>query len=104
MSRITITEEDIRAAGPPRLSDRHPLLSYVFGDMARGFYIVGCLALDLLGPLQVRESVPALSGIAFVPVVAAIGGLVYGQYRLYCRLWPIASRRRILEVVDRETH
>ncbi len=103
MSRITITEEDAKSTGPRRLSNRHPLLSYVFGDMVRGFYVVGCLALDLFGPLQVRESFPTLGGIVFIPVVAAIGGLVYGQYLLYRRLWPAASRRRVLGVVDRET-
>jgi len=103
MSRITITEEDTKGAGPRGLSARHPVLSYVFGDMVRGFYIVGCLALDLFGPLQVRESFPTLGGIVFIPVVAGIGGLVYGQYLLYRRLWPAASRRRVLEVVERET-
>ncbi|HYT01132.1 MAG TPA: hypothetical protein VEO20_10785 [Thermoplasmata archaeon] len=100
MSRVIISEEETS----PLLGDfqrRHPFLTYVFGDMVRGLYWVGCLALDVFVPLQVRLSFPGLD--ALVLPLAALGLIVaiYIEIRIYRRFWPRSGRRRVIEVVEK---
>ncbi len=98
MSRIVIMQDD---EDKPRagFSSNHPLFSYVVGDMARGFYVLGCVGLDLFAPLQIHLSFPALDAFLLPPVFAAVVGLAYAELRLYRRLWP-ASRREVVDVVE----
>jgi hypothetical protein len=98
-NRIVITEVPEVGTANERFESRHPLLAYVFGDMARGFYVVGCLALDLFLPLQGHASFPSLDPILLPSLGALVLALAYLELRLYRRLWP-QSRRRTLEVVE----
>ncbi len=86
-----ITEEVDRpdaALSKGDFTRRHPVASYLFGDMIRGFYVVGCLGLDLFAPVQLRLWFPGKDTLVLPPVVAAILALSYGEWRLYRRLWP----------------
>jgi hypothetical protein len=95
--RIVITEQLPRNARTD-FSYRHPLLAYVFGDVVRAFFIVGCLVLDLFSPLQVHESFPGLDLWLLPPLVAGLGLLSYAEYRAYQWLWPGPRRREIVDV------
>ncbi len=90
-SRVVITEEGAPSGDRPGGSEftrRHPVLSYLFGDMVRGFYVVGCLGLDLFAPVQLRLWFPGQDFLVLPPVIAAVLVLAYGEWRLYRRLWP----------------
>ena len=99
MSRIVITQVDDDQR--PGFSSRHPALSYVFGDMVRGFFVVGCISIDLLAPLQIHLSVPSLDAFLLPPTIAGVVALAYVEFRLYRRWWPASRRRRVLGVVER---
>ena len=79
----------------------HPIVSYLFGDMIRGFYVVGCLGLDLFAPVQVHLWFPGQDVLILPPVVAATVALAYGEWRLYRRLWPGSRGPRVVK--DRRT-
>ncbi len=100
-----ITEEVATpdAAGPSEIdfSRRHPVVSYLFGDMIRGFYVIGCLGLDLFTPAQLRLWFPGQDALVLPPVVAAILVLAYCEWRLYWRLWPGSRGQRVVK--DRRT-
>src|SRR5438093_11565619 len=103
--RVVITEEvDAPEASGPSESAfalRHPVFAYLFGDMIRGFYVVGCLGLDLFAPVQLRLWFPGMDVIVLPPVVAAIPVLAYGGLRLYLRLRPSSRGQRVAK--DRRT-
>ncbi len=85
--------------GGPSFATRHPELAYVFGPTIRAFYVVGCLALDLLAPLQVVELLPGQELLSVPILVAAFAGLAYVEYQAYRRLWPAPrSRREVVAV------
>ena len=90
--RVVITEEidapEASGASESAFTRRHPVVAYLFGDMIRGFYVVGCLGLDLFAPVQLHLWFPGMDVIVLPPVVAAIIVLAYGEWRLYLRLWP----------------
>src|SRR5256712_14129581 len=100
VSRVVITEES-----EPRPDDgfafRHPTVAYVFGDTARGLYVVGCLALDLFTPLQVHLSFPSLALITLPSIGLGVIGICYPEVRLYRRLWPASLRRKLVQFVVR---
>src|SRR5947209_20267268 len=75
----------------------HPIVSYLFGDMIRGFYVVGCLGLDLLAPVQVHLWFPGEDVLIRPPVVAATVALAYVEWGHYRALWPGASRPAVLD-------
>lgn len=95
---ITRESEGPPAKGPPGFVSRHPDLAYVFGPTLRGLYVVGCLALDLMAPLQVVELLPGQELLAVPILVAAFAGLAYLEYRFYRRLWPSARKREVVAV------
>jgi hypothetical protein len=73
-------------------ASRHADLAYVFGPTVRAFFVLGCLAVDLLTPLQVLASRPEDLGV--VPLLfATLTGLVYLEYRLYRRIRPSPRKR-----------
>ena len=67
---------------------RHPIFVYVFEDTAKGFYIVGCLALDLFLPIQLQLMFAGQEAVTLMIAVAMILGLAYGELRFYRRIWP----------------
>ncbi len=77
---------------------RHPDLAYVFGPTVRGLFVVGCLALDLLGPLQVLQLIADQELAALPLLVLAVAGLAYLEYRTYRRLWQHPRRREAVAV------
>lgn len=97
MARVIITEEPDEVKEDSGFAGRHPDLAYVFGDTVRAFYVLGCLALDLLTPLQVLELLPGPPLWAVPLLVASFGFLAYWEYRLYRRLWPPGSKRRLVD-------
>ena len=103
--RVVITEEidapDVNGLSESAFARRHPVVAYLFGDMVRGFYVIGCLGLDLFAPVQLRLWFPGMDVVVLPPVVAAIVVLAYGEWRLYWRLWPGSRGQRV--VVDRRT-
>src|SRR5437870_12953646 len=97
-NQVLISEHE--EAAPPRgFSGRHPVLAYVFGDMVKGLYVVGCLALDLFLPAQLRLSFPGQDLVLVPSATAAVIVLVSGEIRLYRRLWP-PRHRKTLDVVE----
>jgi len=102
MNRIVISEQQ-EAPSAKGFGGRHPVLFYVFGDMVKGFYVVGSLALDLFLPAQLRLSFPGqdLAVISFAGATVIV--LLYGELRLYRRLWPRRHRKtvRVIEDGDR---
>jgi len=102
MNRILISEqeEDARQKG---FSGRHPVLSYVFGDMVKALYVVACLALDLFLPAQLRLSFPGQDVLVIPPAIAAVIALAYGEIRLYRRLWPLRHRKTIAVIEDKRS-
>ena len=82
----------------------HPIVSYLFGDMIRGFYVVGCLGLDLFAPVQVHLWFPGQDVLILPPVVAATVALAYGEWRLYRRLWPRPNRPGVIDMRDLVRH
>ncbi len=80
---------------------RHPEMAYVFGPTIRGLYVVGCLALDLLGPLQILQFIPDQESLALPVLILAFAGLAYVEYRAYRRLWPPPRRREVVAVAGR---
>jgi hypothetical protein len=97
MSRVVITEEPDEVEEDRGVAGRHPDLAYVFGDMIKAFYVVGCLALDLLTPLQVLDWLPGHPLWAVPPLFLLFASLAYVEYRLYRRLWPPRTKRKIVE-------
>src|SRR2546421_3275849 len=100
MNRVVISEQE---DGPPGrgFEGRHPVLSYVFGDMVKGLYVVGCLALDLFLPAQLRLSLPGQDPAVIPSAGAAVIVLVYGEIRLYRRLWPRRQRKIVKAILNR---
>ncbi len=76
-------------------SRRHPLLAYLLGDLVRGLYVVGCMALDILAPVQVRDLLPGWDPVTVPVLVVGFAGLALLQLRLYRRLWPPQRQRRL---------
>ena len=97
MPQVVITEGPEDEEADRGFAARHPDLAYVFGDAVRASYIVGCLALDLLTPIQVLDMLPGQPLWAVPPLVALFGFLAFLEYRLYRRLWPPRVKRRIVE-------
>lgn len=97
MSRIVITEEPEQTEKEQGLASRHPDLAYVFGDTVKACYVVGCLALDLLSPLQIMDLLPGQPFWPVPPLIAFFGLLAYLEYRLYRRLWPPRAKRHIVD-------
>ena len=96
--RVVISEQE-ETPPPKGLGSRHPVLAYVFGDMVKGLYVVGCLALDLFLPAQLRLSFPGQDLVLVPSATAAVIVLVSGEIRLYRRLWP-PRHRKTLDVVE----
>ncbi len=96
---VLITEEDAGEEGKEGRSQG--AARYIFGDMMRGLYVVGCLALALFAGLQIRLLIPDLEAVVLPPEVAAFGTLGLLELRLYRRLWPPRKGRRIVAAVDR---
>ena len=94
MNRVIISEQE-EAPLPKGFGRRHPVLSYVFGDTVKGLYVVACLALDLFLPAQIRLSFPGQDLVLIPSAAAAVIVLVYGEIRLYRRLWPPRHRKTI---------
>ncbi len=94
MNRVVISEQE---EAPPLkgFGRRHPVLSYVFGDTVKGLYVVACLALDLFLPAQIRLSFPGEDPVLLPSATVAVIVLVYGEIRLYRRLWPPRHRKTI---------
>jgi hypothetical protein len=97
MARVVITEEPEEVEEDRGFAVRHPDLAYVFGDAVKVSYMVGCLALDLLTPLQVLDLLPGQPLWAVPPLVLLFALLAYLEYRLYRRLWPRRTSRKIVE-------
>lgn len=100
--RIVITRDETRPEeGRPRdFAARHPDLAYVFGPTVRATYAVGCLALDLLGPLEVLQLVPGQEFLALPLLILGFAGLAYLEYRAYRLLWP-SPRREVVDLAGR---
>ena len=79
-------------------AEEHPLISYLFGDMVRGLYLVGCLGLDVFAPLQLRQSLPGFDPIVLPSAAALVVVLAYAEWKLYRRLWPGPAGTPVLEV------
>ena len=106
-NRAKITEEEPTPGDPPTGNEfvrHHPIVSYLFGDMIRGFYVVGCLGLDLFVPVQVHLWFPGQDVLVLPPVVAAILALAYGEWRLYRRLWPRTKLPGVVDMRDLQRH
>lgn len=97
MARVVITEEPEEVEEDHGFAGRHPDLAYVFGDAVKASYVLGCLALDILTPLQVLDLLPGQPLWAVPPLVLLFGFLAYPEYRLYRRLWPPRAARTIVE-------
>ena len=98
---VLITEETGEACEEKaRLTLRHPSLTYIFGDLVRGLYLVGCLALNLMAPWQVRLVVPGPDLVVVPLLVAGVAGLAVLEYRLYRRLWSPRRGKRIAAAVE----
>ncbi|HYY47049.1 MAG TPA: hypothetical protein VFA17_00010 [Thermoplasmata archaeon] len=100
LSRMPIIYESDVSASDAGWSFRHPQVAYLFGDMIRGLYVVGCLAADLFVALQVHESLPDLEAILLPLLGVGFVGLAYLELRLYRALWPGSRRRRIVRIVE----
>ena len=74
---------------------------YLFEDMVKGFYVVGCLALDLFAPIQLRMSFPGPDAIILPPAIIGVIVLSYAEYRTYRRIWPQRKARKAVALVDR---
>ena len=100
-----ITEEqeapidDGRSRG--EFARQHPVIAYLFGDMVRGFYVVGCLGMDVFTPVQVRLLFPGQDVLVMPPVIAGILVLAYGEWRLYRRLWPRPEGQQVVRILTR---
>src|SRR5256886_12499506 len=97
MNRVLISEQE--EAPPKGFGRRHPVLSYVFGDMVKALYVVACLALDLFLPAQLRLSFPGQDVLVIPPAIAAVIAFAYGEIRLYRRLLPLRHCNTIAETV-----
>jgi hypothetical protein len=98
MNRVIVSERE-EAVPADSFGGRHPVLIYVFGDTVKGLYLVGCLALDLFLPAQVRLSYPGYDPILLSLAAVGIVVLTYAELKLYRRLWPRRGRRMV-EVVE----
>lgn len=100
--RVVITRDETlpEESGPDGFAARHPDLAYVLGPTVRAMYAVGCLALDLLGPLEVLQLVPGQEALALPPLVLGFAGLAYLEYRAYRLLWP-SPRREVVDLAGR---
>ena len=98
--RIVITRDEPQAEGDATsgFAARHPDLAYVFGPTVRGLYAVGCLALDLLGPLEVLQLLPGQEPIAIPVLFLAFAGLAYLEYRAYRLLWPRGHGPKVVDM------
>ena len=103
--RVVITEEpggsDDDGRSQSEFARRHPVIAYLFGDMARGFYIVGCLGLDLFTPAQLRASFPGQDVLVLPPTIAGVVVMAYVEWRLYRRLWPRPEGQRVVRILTR---
>src|SRR5437762_6800382 len=77
VDRVRITERPSTGSSGSTFSIRHPEVAYVFGDMVRGLYVVGCLASDLFVALQVHLSFPSADTILLPLLAAGFFGLAY---------------------------
>ncbi len=102
MNRVVISEQE-EAPPPNKFGKQHPVLSYVLGDTVKGLYLVACLALDLFLPAQIRLSFPGQDLVLIPSATAAVIVLVYGETRLYRRLWPPRHRKTIDVTEERES-
>ncbi len=66
--------------------------------MVRGLYLVACLGLDLFTPVQLRTWFPGQDVLVLPPAIAGILLLVYGEWRLYRRLWPRPKPQRVVQM------
>jgi hypothetical protein len=98
-TQVVITGESSSRPGSG-FSYRHPLLAYVFGDMTRAFFVVGCLVLDLFAPLQAHASAPGQDLWLLPPLFIGLGVLSYAEYRVYRWLWPGSRRREVIDLVE----
>lgn len=100
-----ITEESGSPAsderGTSEFARRHPVITYLFGDMVRGLYLVGCLGLDLFTPVQLHASFPGQDVLVLPPAIAGILVLGYGEWRLYRRIWPRSQGERVVRNLTR---
>src|SRR5213080_805692 len=103
VDRVRITERPSTGSSGSTFSIRHPEVAYVFGDMVRRLYVVGCLASDLFVALQVHLSFPSADTILLPLLAAVFLGLAYLELRLYRVLWPVSRRRRIAPIVEGRT-
>ena len=103
MDRVRITEGPPTGSSRATFSVRHPEVAYVFGDMVRGLYVVGCLAADLFVALQAHLSFPTADAILLPLLAAGFFSLAYLELRLYRILWPASRRQRITEIVEGRT-
>src|SRR5436305_15230577 len=71
VDRVRITERPSIGSSGSTFSIRHPEVAYVFGDMVRGLYVVGCLSSDLFVVLQVYLSFPSAASF-LLPLLAAV--------------------------------
>ena len=101
MNRVVISEQE-DAPQPKGFGGRHAGLSYVFGDMVKGFFVVGSLALDLFLPAQLRLSFPGQDLVVIPSAGVAVIVLLYAEIRLYRRLFPRRHRKtmRVIEGGD----
>jgi hypothetical protein len=93
---VRITDEG-DAPARSAFAKEHPLISYLFADMVRGFYLVGCLGLDVFAPLQLRQSLPGLDPIVLPGAAALLVALAFAEWKLYRRLWPGPAGTPVLE-------
>jgi len=102
VSRVRISEEESLEAPPASdFQRRHPVLMYLLEDMVKGFYVVGCLALNLFAPIQLRMSFPGQDAIILPPAIIGVIVLSYVEYRTYRRIWPQGKARKAVALVDR---
>ncbi len=97
MTRVVITQELDKPEAKEGLASRHPELAYVFGDTIRGFYVVGCLILDLFTPLQVVELLPGQRLWVVPSLIPLFAVLAFLEYRLYRRFWPPRLGRAVVD-------
>jgi len=103
VDRVRITEGPPTGSSRATFSVRHPEVAYVFGDMVRGLYVVGCLAANLFVALQAHLSFPTADAILLPFLAAGFFALAYLELRLYRVLWPASRRRRIAQIVEGRT-
>jgi len=76
----TVQPQEQGAPPPPRRSE------WVREDLARQYYYLLCLAIDVFVPLQILQWVPGPAGFTVVFVFLAIA--ILAEFYVYRRLWP----------------